>query len=264
MRWPRVGVPRTLTPLNSREKSCVPYDDPRLAVVYDIDNPDGPDHDFFRRFADRLGAERIVDLGCGTGLLTVTLAKPGRTVTGIDPAAAMLERAAARPGGAAVNWVLGTRDLITPHTADLVIMSGNVAMHILGDDWHTTLAAIARGLRPGGRLVFEARNPQARAWETWNDPVAERDTPVGLLRESLTTKPPEEDGIVVMHCHNEFVDTGHIRDVEQSLQFRTRQQIEADLLAAGLVTLNVWRDWAQTPFGDTEAEQLMVFEAAPA
>ncbi|WP_289020067.1 class I SAM-dependent methyltransferase [uncultured Ornithinimicrobium sp.] len=240
------------------------YDDPRLAVVYDIDNPDGPDHDFFRRFADHLGAKRIVDLGCGTGLLTVTLTAPGRTVTGIDPAAAMLDRATARPGGEAVNWVLGTGEQIAPQSADLVLMSGNVAMHILGDDWHTTLAAIARGLRPGGRLVFESRNPQARAWETWNDPVAERDTPIGLLRESLTTEPPGENGIVVMHCHNEFVDTGHIADVEQTLQFRTRQQIVDDLLAAGLVALNVWRGWALTPFVGTQAEQLKVFEAAPA
>jgi len=176
----------------------------------------------------------------------------------------MLDRATARPGGEAVNWVLGTGEQIAPQSADLVLMSGNVAMHILGDDWHTTLAAIARGLRPGGRLVFESRNPQARAWETWNDPVAERDTPIGLLRESLTTEPPVENGIVVMHCHNEFVDTGHIADVEQTLQFRTRQQIVDDLLAAGLVALNVWRDWAQTPFVGTQAEQLMVFEAAPA
>lgn len=58
--------------------------------------------------------------------------------------------------------------------------------------------------------------------------------------------------------------TGHLADVEQALQFRTRQQIEYDLLAAGLVALRVWRDWAQTPFGGTQAEQLMVFEAAPA
>ena len=54
------------------------YDDPRLAVLYDIDNPSGADHDFFRGFADDVGARRIIDLGCGTGILTVT--SPQRTV----------------------------------------------------------------------------------------------------------------------------------------------------------------------------------------
>lgn len=57
----------------------------RLASVYDIDNPDGPDHDFFRHIAEQVAARHIVDLGCGTGLLTVTLPGPGRSVTGIDP-----------------------------------------------------------------------------------------------------------------------------------------------------------------------------------
>lgn len=66
-----------------------------------------------------------------------------------------------------------------------------------------------------------------------------------------------------MHRHNEFVDTGDVLDVEQPLQFRSREQIDADLLAAGLVPLNVWRDWARTAFGGAEAEALMVFEAGP-
>lgn len=42
-------------------------------------------------------------------------------------------------------------------------MSGNVAMHITGSDWRTTLDHIAAGLRPGGMLVVESRNPEARA-----------------------------------------------------------------------------------------------------
>ncbi|MCO0634263.1 hypothetical protein NGH33_10025, partial [Micrococcus yunnanensis] len=58
------------------------YDDARLAAIYDVDNPAGEDHAFFRRVADEVSAARastrIVDLGCGTGILTVTLAGPGR------------------------------------------------------------------------------------------------------------------------------------------------------------------------------------------
>ena len=33
-------------------------------------------------------------------------------------------------------------------------------MHIVGEAWETTLLDIAQGLKPGGRLVFETRNPQ--------------------------------------------------------------------------------------------------------
>ena len=115
------------------------YDDARLAAIYDVDNPAGEDHAFFRRVADEVSAARastrIVDLGCGTGILTVTLAGPGRDVVGIDPAEAMLSVARARPGGDRVEWRRGTAELIEPASADLVIMSGNVAMHLIDQDW---------------------------------------------------------------------------------------------------------------------------------
>ncbi|MHA7154233.1 class I SAM-dependent methyltransferase [Arthrobacter sp. TMN-50] len=142
------------------------YNDDLLAAIYDDDNPDGEDHDYYRALAERLKATHITDLGCGTGILTVTLAGPGRTVVGIDPAAAMLARAAARPSEDAVEWRLGTSTLIDVEANDLIIMTGNVAMHILGSDWQATLDNIARGLKSGGVLAFETRNPQAAGMGT--------------------------------------------------------------------------------------------------
>ncbi|MGX9900780.1 class I SAM-dependent methyltransferase [Arthrobacter sp. SA17] len=125
------------------------YNDDLLAAIYDGDNPDGRDHDYFRALATNLNATRITDLGCGTGILTVTLAAPRRKVVGIDPAAAMLSLASSRGAGDSVEWRLGTSNLIDDGENDLVIMTGNVAMHILGDDWHATLGDIVQGLKPG-------------------------------------------------------------------------------------------------------------------
>lgn len=237
------------------------FDDPRLAVVYDVDNPDGPDHDFFRALAAEHDARTIVDLGCGTGILTVTLVGPGRRVIGIDPATAALERARNRPGGQGVEWIAGTAAQLPPVTADLVLMTGNVAMHILGADWTATLVAIAKALRPGGLVAFESRNPQARAWEQWNSPLAERHTPVGALREATVTTPPDADGVVTMHCHNEFIADGEVIDIDQRLQFRSHEQICADLERAGLRVVATYRDWARTPFTGGADQPLMVFVA---
>lgn len=237
------------------------YDDPRLAALYDIDNPDGPDHDFFRAVVEGADAEHVIDLGCGTGILTVTLAAPCRHVVGIDPAAAMLEHAAARLGGDGVEWRLGTSELIEPASTDVVIMSGNVAMHIIGDDWRRTLCDITRGLRPGGRLAFETRNPDARAWEEWSHPSAERDTPAGRLRETTTIDALDRDGIVTMHCVTEFLDDGRVLEVDQHLQFRDLAMIRRDLSAAGLRVESVWGDWSRTPFRGTADERLLVVEA---
>lgn len=236
------------------------YDDARMAAIYDIDNPDGEDHDFFRQVAREADARRIVDLGCGTGILTVTLADEGRSVIGIDPAAAMLEIARTRPGGQNVEWRLGTSELIDPTWADLVIMSGNVAMHLIDTDWHAALAHIAAGLAPNGRLVFETRNPVRRAWESWQQDPTERMTPAGRVIESETTTTPDRDGVVTMHVRTEFPDQGATAQITQHLQFRSEEQIRTDLAQASLRVERISRDWRRGPF-DVSKDALMVVEA---
>lgn len=236
------------------------YNNSHLAAIYDADNPDGEDHDFFRAKAEELNASRIVDLGCGTGLLTTTLVSPDRSVMGIDPASAMLDVARARPYGQQVEWLQGTAELIQPTSADLVIMSGNVAMHILGDEWHMTLEQISKGLIKGGNLIFESRNPDAQAWKNWSH-QATRETPMGLLQESEETTEPNEHGIVTMRCRYRFLEDNYEVNTQQKLQFRSQQQIVEDLQAVGLIVTASYKNWHRENFIGGAEQPLMVFVA---
>ena len=111
-------------------------------------------------------------------------------------------------------------------------------------------------------MAFETRNPAARAWEDWNEAPSQRDTPVGALRESVVTEPPNQSGVVTMHCYNEFLDDGVIVEVDQQLQFRSFEQVCRDLSSVSLRVVDVWSDWRRTPFNGCEARPLIVFEAA--
>jgi methylase of polypeptide subunit release factors len=49
------------------------FSDARLAAMYDVYESDRQDLDTYIRLVQELGAQRIVDLGCGTGCLAVRL-----------------------------------------------------------------------------------------------------------------------------------------------------------------------------------------------
>ena len=118
------------------------------------------------QLVDELEPNTIIDLGCGTGLLTRELVKDGRRVIGIDPSAQMLEHGKQQPGAEKIEWILGDSGQLgqlfvdSESTADLAIMTSNVAQVFLDDgEWQATLNNLAKALKPGGTLAFESRNP---------------------------------------------------------------------------------------------------------
>ena len=233
--------------------------DRRLIELYDVDNPDGPDHDYFRLLAQELDARSILDLGCGTGILTVTFAHEGREVVGADPSPAMLGFARPRAQPAGVRWLLGDSNSIPNTRFDLAVMTGNVAQHIPDPQWQQTLTALGRVVRPGGIVAFETRNPSSRAWESWvaQEPTT-RATAHGPLTQWLEggeTAP----GTVTLTAHNVFENTGDHVVEPLTLTFRDRDTIRAELFDGGFTVDEVWCDWHRTPFSGTEP--VLVFEA---
>jgi SAM-dependent methyltransferase len=215
------------------------YDHPAVAASYDAENAWGRDDDFFLGLADELPGSRILDLGCGTGRLTLALAAR-HSVTGIDPAAAMLAVARAKPGAARVTWLEGTAETAPSASYDLALMTSHVAQVFLGDDeWSETLGQLARALVPGGRLAFDSRDPAARAWEGWAGV-----TSVG-------------DGTVSFSSANELPD-GDVLEVESTLRFRTESELRGSVESAGFAVEAVYGGWSREPVGAGDGELVVV------
>jgi SAM-dependent methyltransferase len=236
------------------------YVDPRLVVLYDLENKRGADTDFYLSLAAELGAGKIIDLGCGTGSLTRELATDGREVIGVDPAAAMLAYARQQPGAERVEWVEGDASVLGRAAADLVIMTGNVAQVFLEDEeWDAALRAIYGALRPGGYLAFESRNPDDRGWERWTpeNTYAQFDSPNGPM-ESWLEVVRVANGWVYLQGHNVFQATGEVLVVDSELRFRTLAELTDSLNQAGFVVEQVYGDWQRGPVVSSSRVLVMV------
>lgn len=215
---------------------------PRLAPIYDTHDGPRDDLDHHEAIIDELGAHEILDIGCGTGTLALRLAQTGRAVTAVDPAAASLAVARAKPGADRVRWIEGDATTLPPDLrVDLAVMTGNVAQVFTTDDvWAAALAGIHTALRPGGHLVFETRRPEARAWETWDRQHTTTDA-FEAWCEVLDVSEP----LVTFRWSFRFPD-GELLTSDSTLRFRTRTEIEESLAVAGFAAPEV-RDAPDRP-----------------
>lgn len=104
-----------------------------IPLVYDQVNCWAKDDEFFLELLKRINVKKIVDLGCGTGRLTLHFAKAGYHVTAIDPNEEAIEYAKKKEYLGEVAWIVGDSSTLEANTFDAVIMTANVAQVFLTD-----------------------------------------------------------------------------------------------------------------------------------
>jgi SAM-dependent methyltransferase len=217
------------------------FDEPRLAAIYDALDPDRSDLEVYVAMVEEFGARSVLDLGCGTGTFALMLAERGIEVIGVDPAGASLDVARARPGADRVTWIHGDASAIPASVrVDAVTMTANVAQVFLTDaDWLATLGAVHAALRPGGRLIFETRDPARRAWEGWTKALTRSTTDipgVGRVTDWVQVTDVVDDGeLVAFESPNIFEADGTVITSHSTLRFRSRAAVEESLVASGFV-----------------------------
>jgi 2-polyprenyl-6-hydroxyphenyl methylase/3-demethylubiquinone-9 3-methyltransferase len=113
-----------------------------------------------------LNGARVLDVGCGGGILTEAMAAAGAVVTGIDMAESPLAVAHlhAVESGAVIEYLATTaEDLVTERAGAFdAVTCLEMLEHV--PDYASTILACARLARPGGALFFSTINRNPKAW----------------------------------------------------------------------------------------------------
>jgi ubiquinone/menaquinone biosynthesis C-methylase UbiE len=202
----------------------------------------------------------LLELGCGTGRISLPLAKAGVKVVGIDRSEQMLARAAARKrrveGGESVELVRGDIRALPFASSrfDTVLAPYGVLQSLLGDrDLKATLESVARVLAPGGRFGIDLV-PDVPNWREYRDRVQLQGRGAGGRRLTLIESVRQDPRRRRTTFEQRYLERRGDRTAEHrfELTFRTLsvRQMTTRLARAGFVVDHVLGDYRGRPWDE--------------
>ncbi|MDQ3928404.1 MAG: class I SAM-dependent methyltransferase, partial [Chloroflexota bacterium] len=230
----------------------------------------------------------VLEIACGTGRVSIPIARLGFAVTGLDIVPGMLALARSKSAGLPTRWVEGdARTFDLGEQFHLVFLTGNAFQAFLTrPDQEAVLERVRAHLHDDGLFAFETRNPR---WRTLAHADSERDedihgNPNEGLFAFLETNTDEQhfqtyvdvDGHEVSVSHTQVYDhvsqvlhwTTYRRwregDEEQTkvtriaVRFTFPQELEALLYYNGFTIVRQYGDWNLEPLSAASGSIIVV------
>jgi SAM-dependent methyltransferase len=241
------------------------YDHPAL---YDALLPVGAHLPYYAELSRQASGD-ILELGCGTGQLTVPLASAGLRITGLDLSEPMLRVARERAAAAkvSVEFVLGDmRDFNLGRQFALIFIARNSLLHLHStEDILAAFAMVRRHLTPGGIFAFDIFNPSVQLLARPSGqrfPVFEKETEsFGKLTVEQTN---EYDPATQVGRGRWYVSSPGNPDawvLPLDLRNIFPRELPLLLAAGGFQLTSRAEDFVQTPFNSTSRLQVCLCQA---
>jgi ubiquinone/menaquinone biosynthesis C-methylase UbiE len=243
------------------------------SALYDAMDLDRTPHLAFYTALVTPQTRSLLDLGCGTGSITVKIAEamaPGGRVVGVDLSPKMIEIAAER----APQFEWAVADICDPGVEgsfDLIVICFHTLQALQEDSQiHRAFAAISRLLAPGGCFAFDIYQPN-EAWLAAVDPAP------NVVRQFADAQGRSFEVIESNAAYNAqtriLSGEWRLKDVQnrQMLQVapivqRVRQYYPADidraLAGAGMVAVESFGDLDRRPFAPGTKRQVYICKRA--
>lgn len=209
------------------------YDDDLFAWQYDVSEGTGSNHGDIEFYLGALGELRgdVLELACGTGRISLPLARAGLRLVGLDHARAVLERARrkAREENLEIEFIVGDAvETRLERRFEAVFMAYNSISLIENERVLGLAENISRHLTPTGRFLFDltrATDSQYRDSDfrlvPWSEPIEDRQLGVRLRRRMELKHRPE---LAAIDCTYEWELThaaGPIETRTTTMRFST-------------------------------------------
>lgn len=202
----------------------------------------GDDLPLWREIADDHRGP-IVDIACGTGRVTIDLARRGREVIGVDTEAPLLAALRERAAGLRVSTVhADARELVVAQPVTLMLVPMQSVQLFGGPAGRAAFLRRARAaVAPGGTLALAiADTLSAVAGEELHEPPPDLREIDGVLYSSRPIALHDHPDAVTIERIREVVAADGTRTVAQdlvTLDKLTAEELEAEGVAAGFTVL---------------------------
>lgn len=220
--------------------------------TYDIEASDDKGVACYFALAQEAGSP-VLEIACGTGRVSIPIARLGFTVTGLDIVLGMLALARSKSAGLPMRWVEGdARTFSLGEQFRLIFVTGNAFQGFLTSaDQEALLARVRVHLHDEGLFAFETRNPRWTDLETRDEEV-ESQTYTNLHRISgrdVRVSKTQVYDHVAQILHWTTYRRWHEGDLEQTkitriaLRYTFPQELAALLYYNGFTIMRQYGDW---------------------
>lgn len=235
------------------------------ATIYDGLNTFLSDLPFYKKWLPKNRDAKILELCCGTGRLTLPIAKEEYHICGVDYTSSMLERAKtkASEAGLEINFIeADIRTLNLQEKFDFVFIPFNSIHHLYqNEDLVKTLSGVKKHLKENGIFLLDCFNPNIQyivEGEKEQKVIAEYATHDGrkvLIKQTMRYESSTQINRIEWHY---FIDDKFhsIQNMDMRLFFP--QELDSYLERAGFNIIHKFGSFEEETFDDDSEKQIYV------
>jgi len=225
---------------------------------YDALHDPGTTAESVALISELAGHGRILELAIGTGRMALPLVALGHDVSGIEGSPLMVEKLRAKPGGKAIEVVIGDfADVAIDGPFDQVFLVFNTFFNLLSQEAQVRcFANVAQRLARGGTFLVETFVPDQSGFADGQRVQTKRLDMTTVWLEAARHDPVRQ----LLEFQRIRITQDGVRMVPLPMRYAWPSEMDLMARLAGLSLRNRWGGWDRRPFDASSKMHVSVYQ----